>query len=40
LCDVFPSEIIQPDGDAWECVFAENPNVRLGEFQRCGTLDS
>ena len=34
-----PREIIKANGDDWDCLFADNPNVHLGEFCCSGTLD-
>jgi putative DNA primase/helicase len=36
---VHPHEVIKRDGDDWECLLADNPNVRLGEFISRGTLE-
>ena len=34
-----PRKLIKPAGDDWACLFADNPNVLMGEFLRKGTLD-
>ena len=35
---VLPRRVIKPDGDNWECLLADDPNVRLGEFLVRGDL--
>ena len=35
---VLPYKVMRPDGDNWECLFADSPNVRLGEFLVRGKL--
>ena len=34
-----PRKIIKPKGDDWDCLFADNPNVHLGDFHCRGTLE-
>ena len=37
---VLPNRVIKRDGDTWECLLADNPNVRLGEFLVRGKLEN
>jgi putative DNA primase/helicase len=34
-----PRKLIKNHGDNFECLFADSPNVRLGEFLVCGALE-
>ncbi len=34
-----PRKVIKPDGDDWDCLFADDPNVLMGEFTCTGTLE-
>ena len=35
---VLPHRVIKPDGDDWDCLLTESPNVRRGEFLVRGDL--
>lgn len=36
---VLPRRVIKRAGDSWECLLADSPNVRLGDFLVRGTLE-